>query len=629
MNFFKKKQSILGLDLGKDSLKALRLDLVDGKCQIRSAVSFRPSAEGILDRDENERQKFLSSFLRENNLDKLPIASGLPQELTTFQVCRFPANVSEADLQKLVDREISQLAGLVDEPFVSDFCRLPDNSQTSVLIGLCRQSVTGEFAGRLTGQGLNLTDLTTNGIALVDSLFFLEKKAAACQGFQAILDIGSDTSTFVLLHGTSIIHVSSLMFGGDKFLQAYASSHACTADEAYELLSEDTTDPTETPDSAMLPVFRQLFTEITASLEQWQENSDQRLPGDTFEAFLETIWLSGGAIPRRLPDAISEGYNCECRLLCPELPGNAGAPEKYVTALGLALHASGQSLYRLPLLPPQLRWMQKRLANFPMLAAAYGILLVLLAAAFTRAYCYFGSELSSLESQTEELKRCAELVPKLDSAQVSMLQLQKTIVPLIEAGSRSRTFMQSFAELQRVKDNLSTENPDWWCFYLADEFSYAQSDYVQAVQGKKTDEPPAERHAPFGSLFPLHGQSQPAPSSDLQGGGLLQVMEMPLLSKMIVCGYIAPRPGKGRYEDIRLISDHLNNGTLFTGSDWFNDWIESPAAKQWNVLMHSRRLPGQYNTFVFNLPLKNLSVNRPAPASQAPSRRRSRQRENN
>ena len=615
------KTTILGLDQGKASVKAVCLEVEDGRVRLAKAAAFCPRNEGLLADDEHELLKSMAGWLQEQQLASLPVAAGLPQELTTPQICDFPPNVSAPDLQKLVDREISQLAGLIEEAFVSDYCRLPDASHSSVLIGVCRQSLVSEFTSRLEDMHLEVKDMTMNGLALADALLQLHPEAANYNRPQAILDLGSDTSTLVMLDGAKIVHIASLMFGTEKFARVYAHDHGCSLDEALDALPGCQPD-WSAQDSVMLLAVRQLAAEIVSAQEQWQQEGDDADGlGMSGAMPFSYLWLcGGGASLAGLAGFLASSWDCETAVLGPVLPGATVPSPEYTTAFGLALHGSGAAAYRLPLLPPLLRWRQERMGNFPLLIAAYSILVLLLAGFFIWSNAYLARTQTKTETETAELKRCAELVPKLDSARATMLQYQKTLVPIIEAGSRSRVFLKTLDELQRARNDLPPEKQDWWCIYLADEFSYAASDFVAEAKRKagETAEPVRRPPPPSGLFGAAATETAEADETD----AAIPVLGMPFLSRLYVSGYVPSRKESRRYEDIKLISDHLNAGSLFANADWFNEWVEPPVARSWNGYLnaHQRQL-GLFHSFVFTLPLEKRAIT-PPPATATPAARR-------
>jgi len=604
------KETILGLDIGKYRVKAVTLDSSGKLPVLARTLHIQPSAEGILDGDEAELQKFLVSWLKEQKLDKLPACLGIPQELATSQICDFPQKVSKQDLGKLVQRVISQIAGLSDESFVSDSCKMRDESHSSVLIGVCRESLVNELAQRLTDNALPLSSMTMNGVALADAFFFLHPEAKDDQRLQMLLDLGTDTSTMLLMRGQKVLFISSLMFGADKFAQILSHQQGCSIEEARDRLGVFQPD-WDDPDSFIHLAANQLDTELASSLEQWQENTANSGEEDAVdEQRIEAIWLSGGgARLSGLDRYLAATRNCDVHLLGP-MVDNAVAPE-FTAALGLACHGSEKSPLPITLLPSLLKWQHDKVKLFPYLLSAYVIVLAGLVAFFTWFHFYLEATTWKTEEEAKQLNQCALIVPKLDSALDSMLQYQKTLVPIVEAGNRSRTFLRTLNELQLAKSDDPARVNDWWCFYLSDELTYLANEREKKAKDGKDSTPKPPPPQTMNGLF-----AQPATTAvpERPADAPTPVLEMDLLKAMIVCGFTPSVKDQGRYETIKTIYEKLNKNGFFEGTDWFNEWSGNSSAKRWtDYLQGYSGHYGQFNTFALRMPLKTLPITKPAP----------------
>lgn len=572
----------LGLDVGQTAVKAVLLSRSrKGKGGFRvRCEQLSLWEEGIL--DEGELYSTLATWLQEKKLVGISTCVGLPQYLTTPQICDFPPGIEGELLDKMVRDETTHLSGLSDERFVYDYQVLPPafGRNNPALIGICRETVVQEQYARLADIKVNVQDMAMNGLAMVNAFFYLHPRERENGKLQLLLDLGTENSTLAIVARGQVLHVSSLMFGSRRITKALAQEFGCTENEA-ELRKKTYQAAWGDPDCPLLPVLKQLEKELNSALEHWRQSEPEngKLP-------ILKLWLTGGGAQLwGLNAHLIRTYGCQVGLFgLPQqehLPGQDVNPEADINpdlsiAFGLALQGLNAADCRISLIPELLRWQQSKMARCKYLLWSAALLLLILAGALTGFYFHLVHEQAALEDRLNELNVCRNLVPKLDDCLVQIGHCQRMLVPLVEYGTRGWRFLSTIDELQRAMVPQESSNAGW-CIYIADEFSYRRS---AGIIANRNALPPAPADNKSGGVFRVPGKApaETAPSSAPETD-LIPVFKMELLQQMVVGGFSPRQPGKAKYEVPKDILDSLNAGSLFTGADWFSDWDEEHALK--------------------------------------------------
>lgn len=633
----------LGLDVGQTSVKAVLLSRSrkgQGRFRVR-CEQLSLWEEGIL--DEGELYKTLASWLREKKLLGISTCVGLPQYLTTPQICDFPPGIEGELLDKMVRDETMHLSGLSDERFVYDYQVLPPafGRNNPSLIGICRETVVQEQYDRLADIKVNVQDMAMNGLAMVNAFFYLHPRERENGKLQLLLDLGTENSTLAIVAQGQVLHVSSLMFGSRRITKALAQEFGCTENEA-ELRKKTYQAAWGDPACPLLPVFKQLEKELNSALEHWRQSEPEngKLP-------ILKLWLTGGGAQLwGLNAHLIRTYGCQVglfglpqqeHLLGQDVKADADINPDLSIAFGLALQGLNAADYRVSLIPELLRWQQSKMARCKYLLWSAALLLLILAGALTGFYFHLVHEQAALEEHLNELNVCRNLVPKLDDCLVQIGHCQRMLVPLVEYGTRGWRFLSTIDELQRAMVPQESSNAGW-CIYIADEFSYRRS---AGIMANRNAPPPAPADNKSGGIFRIPGKTpaETAPSSTPETE-LIPVFKMELLQQMVVGGFSPRQPGKAKYEVPKDILDSLNAGSLFTGADWFSDWDEEHALKvfkPWQDLFENQSAQSAQSPrrgrpvrdddsgdvdFRLKLPFKSSVVRAPAPPPPPKRRRR-------
>ena len=321
------------------------------------------------------------------------------------------------------------------------------------------------------------------------------------------------------------------------------------------------------------------------------------------------IWLSGGGAKTiGLDKHLSRTYGCPVDVYGPEvtdiksIDSTPAIDPAFVTAYGLALQISGDAAYSISLAPTFIRWRHKKLDRLKYLKTAVCFFFLTLFVSMIYADYWLTKQMEELNDGMDELRKCDQLVPKLDSALEQIEYQQRMLLPFVEMGGRSKVLLNTIEIVQQAME------PGEWCFYFADEFSYLN------VKSENKEEPqPETRPAPTDMFGTAALQTEPVEVVDKNR---VNIQTMPLLSSMIIGGY-TPVTNNKRYAGVVRLQSKLRENPLFI-SDKVDTIVEEwqgrglHASLGWNQFLKPQRAAiGEYTEYKLILPLSRKLVDIP------------------
>ncbi len=315
---FRQQNTTLGLDVGQSYARLVQLKRSGKKFTIERAEELNIEAEGILDEEELYSESGLGKWLKEKKLDTLPICLGLPQYLcTTRNVNDFMANAKQEQFEQMVQFETTQLAGLSEETFLSDYQRMSPayGIEAPIIIGFGRETGSDELAAKCAKIPIHLADLAMGSFALANAFCYLHPEELSSETPQVIIDLGTENSTIVIMVHGNVVYTGSMMFGGKRFTQVLAATMECSEAEA-EKLKQDYVPDWDDNESPYIFATRQLETELRTSIENWRSGEIEALS----ELTISKMWLCGGAARTiGLAEHLERIYGCPVELLGPTI----------------------------------------------------------------------------------------------------------------------------------------------------------------------------------------------------------------------------------------------------------------------------------------------------------------------
>ena len=321
---FRQQNTALGLDVGQSFARLVQLKRSGKKFTIERAEELNIEAEGILDEEELYSESGLGKWLKERKLDNQPICLGIPQYLcTTRNVNDFMANAKLEQLEQMVQFETTQLAGLSEETFLSDYQRMTPayGIEAPIIIGFGREAGSDELAAKCAKVPIKLADFAMGSFALANAFCYLHPEELEKDAPQVIIDLGTENSTIVIMVHGNVVYTGSMMFGGKRYTQVLAATMECSEAEA-EKLKQDYVPDWEDSESPYIFATRQLETELRTSIDNWRSSEIEALA----DLEIAKMWLCGGAARTiGLAEHLQRIYGCPVELLGPTISRQAAA----------------------------------------------------------------------------------------------------------------------------------------------------------------------------------------------------------------------------------------------------------------------------------------------------------------
>ena len=540
----------VGLDIGHANVKAVVVRPGrPGKPLSSHCLDCR--AEGLLDSPESVLDA-IPEWLGELGLRKREFAVAIPQYLATVQISDFPP-AAKSNLGEMVEYETQQVAGLSEEGFIHDYAEMPSGlgRQNPVVIGIAKNTVVDERAAEIEPGGINIQEFALSGIALANAYFSLYKKESRSSSPHLLLDIGYESSTLVVVAGRQILSVSSLLFGSQRYTQALARHLDCSEEEAEQTKREADLDA-DGEDGPLHRATRQLESEIREALDHWRSQET----GDIGKRMFEEVCLSGGgARLNGLAQHFGRQYGCRARVIGPK--GADGNPNpQAIIAYGTALQGAGRAALPVSVTPPKVAYRADRRASFGALCAAAALFVAAAVIAGAWQYRSLRSSQEHLTERIEELRECADLIPKIERLIRLREHRERMVLPIVAKANRSHRILDALEALSEVRGEKD------WFIYLADQKSYQTPDEGEDPEGKKKERDDRRRPPrPTGDAsllgFPIGAGASEGTVSSEEFPNIVPVDEVSTIDALVAAGfseYVTTKP----YKYVRRMVNRLN-----------------------------------------------------------------------
>ncbi len=399
----KRSQGVWGIDLGQCTLKAVRLEEIDGVIQA-TAFDFiehpKILSQPDADRDALIREA-LEKFLANNNhLKGDQVAISVPGQSALTRFVKLPP-VQQDKIADIVKFEAKQQIPFNLEEVIWDFQKVGEGTVTE---GFAMDTEIGLFAMKRDAIQAYLQNFKDVGVevdfvqiaplALCNYLTYDAigvtpgEPAPTSNSCVVALDMGSDSTNLVITNGGRIIWQKVISTGGNNFTRALTKDLKLTFAKAeHTKRNAAKSKDLKAILSALKPVLSDFEGEIKRSLNFFQNSHRSaqleyilgmgnafRLPG--LQKFLEE--KLGMPVKRLQKFSRLTG---DTVLNAPVFQENLGT---FTTAYGLALQGLQKARLHTNLLPPELRSERLIRAKKPWAVAASALLLVGLGATALR-----------------------------------------------------------------------------------------------------------------------------------------------------------------------------------------------------------------------------------------------------
>ncbi|MEC8896306.1 MAG: pilus assembly protein PilM [Planctomycetota bacterium] len=407
-------RSVTGVDLGRDSIKAVQVELSGAEASILRSVSIpRVRLEG---QDPQSVAAALGDAMEQAGIPTNGVTLGLGGEDSILRYNHIPPQAS-AKLPLIMQYEVESVSERMGESVASDFKQLPairDDGERTVLLGLAREEALSETLEALEAEGIVVANAVPSSLAVYGAWEMVATKAdldSPEDDLVLIVDLGRSILDVALVLNNRLVFARSTTFGGDQFTEALAGELDATMEQAETVKVQrgGVDDSLKGVDDRTVRPLRTAAGQLLGMLE-----SSVRVGGSQAGIGLPDVtrlWLAGGGMRLKgLPRYLATGLGkLREEVFDPAGPSDEeGAGGSFTTALGLSAVGlqsgrSGDSDVILNILPKQYSDRQVFRDRTRFLLVAATLLFLLLCARFADGWMQ-GSKVEKMHTKLKGQK---------------------------------------------------------------------------------------------------------------------------------------------------------------------------------------------------------------------------------
>ena len=432
-------KTVWGIDVGQCALKALKLQMREGKLR---ALSFDVIDHAkILSQPDADEQALirsaLSKFLSRNAIKGSTLVIGVPGQASFTRFIKLPP-VEMRKIPEIVRYEARQQIPFDLEDVVWDYQTIspPSAGPREVEVGIfaMKRDIVADYVSDFLAMKIDPDIVQMAPVALYNFLRY-DRQASGGGGASILLDVGAENTNLVIADGERV-WIRNVPLGGNNFTQALCKEFKLQFSKA-ENLKRHAAESKHARQvfQAMRPIFGDLLTEIQRSIGYYTSlHRDSRI---------ERVVALGNAF--RLPGLtkfLSQNLGVEvAKVEGFETLGDAEALSaplfrenvlSFGVAFGLALQGLGMAQISTSLLPPEILSTKIMKGKRPFFVAA-GAAVLAAVGAFAYDQMATSSDLNANEAERQSTtvrklkKDNATWQAKFDEQKEALVEQQKNI----------------------------------------------------------------------------------------------------------------------------------------------------------------------------------------------------------
>jgi type IV pilus assembly protein PilM len=397
-------KGVWGIDIGQCALKALRLELIDGK-PTATAFDYVEHAKILSQPDADPDtliREALEKFLSRNEIKNDEVAVGIAGQSGLARFVKLPP-VEEKKIAEIVKFEAKQQIPFPLEEVVWDYQKIAGGEavdgfalETEIGLFAMKRDVIARYLGYFSSSKIEVHAVQMSPLALVNfATYELLKKGGPAEAdaedipddapkgkkrCAVVMDIGTDASNLIITDGAKIIWQRPIPLGGNNFTRALTKELKLTFAKAEHLKRNAAKSPEMANIlKAIKPVLTDFVGEVQRSLGYFTNTHR-----DAHVAYM--VGLGSAFKLPGLQKYLSDKLSLEVRKPSKfaRLGGDGVLTDPlfqenlltFPVAYGLALQGLGQSRIATNLLPPEIRMDRVIRAKKPYAVAAAAMLLL-------------------------------------------------------------------------------------------------------------------------------------------------------------------------------------------------------------------------------------------------------------
>ncbi|MBN1673562.1 MAG: pilus assembly protein PilM [Kiritimatiellae bacterium] len=500
MSVTPRHKAILGLDIGRHSVKAVRALRRGAGALITRADLLRLPA------DVPDKVEVIGRWLRELAPPGTPCVIGLSAQAAMFQPIELMRDDPRSYAQAAA-MEMSRFNELASEPMVYGFTPVSAEDQAKrLLLCMARPSVLEEGLAAPRALAMRVTDVIPFPVAL----FNLARATGSLEAAPWLYaDIGCTGTEVVVGNSAGLRFAGSLACGGQLFSDRLAEAAGVSPAQAEHV---------KTAEGALNRGDAQHRAALTAAADTWVSEMQTFLSvyrtsfGAEADQPTRLVLSGGGADLTGLREYVADRLHMQVQpvqnLACKTELNNPG---RYALAAGLALAGLGLGSADVSLLPLREReeLALRRQRRYWIGAAAAAVLI--LGVSLVGGYRDFQRMETHLKAQRATLNHCQTLAQEIEQIKAQN-ELTHTMMQPVGDLVRNGPLMRELIDFLN-----HAKGPQDWITLVSDEASYFRTEaqpagrkppVVQRIHSRlpsapKTaaDEPPPEARPAFGRII--------------------------------------------------------------------------------------------------------------------------------
>jgi type IV pilus assembly protein PilM len=308
---------LIGVDIGSSSVKLVQLAQTGSSYRLE-AFAVEPLPEGAVSEgaiaEPEQVADAVKRGIKRGNFKAKACAMAVTGSAVITKVINLPADLSEEDVEGQIEVEAGQYIPYPREEVSLDFEILgPSPRNADLLEILLAASKTEHVDARrevaeLIGLSVKVIDVESFAIA---NAFDLVRKRAGIEDSETIgvLNVGSTTSTMIVLRGSRTTYNREHTFGGHQLVEECMRRYGMDADQA-GFLERGDEPPAGFEDEVLEPFRQNIIQQISRALQFYSSSSDY--------SSINTLFITGGgaSIPG-LAEAVGNEVGISCEVADP------------------------------------------------------------------------------------------------------------------------------------------------------------------------------------------------------------------------------------------------------------------------------------------------------------------------
>lgn len=284
----KQRKSIVGLDIGTSSIKAIEIT--------QDKFEYIVTAFGQVDiAGEQARRDAVADLFRNGGFRTKRVATAVSGKSVIFRYINM-AQMSTAEMQNAIRFEADKYIPFDIEEVELDTQKLEDipsggdgpSEEMKVLLVAAKRSLVEDQANMLTELGLQPTNICVDSFALGNAYELNDMLSPGLQESDhtvALVDVGLSKSSINIVRNNVSYFAREVAMGGQELTNAITRRFGLEIYEA-EALKRDPQDQIAEVQDAVSPVLDDLGNEINLSFDFFENQ---------FEGEVQEVYLSGGS----------------------------------------------------------------------------------------------------------------------------------------------------------------------------------------------------------------------------------------------------------------------------------------------------------------------------------------------